>query len=148
MSVVAVPDDLLAGVRAHVLRSKLVTAVPLGSKVRPESCEIGDAGDSALASAVRATRTAFRAVGDTCLPPVAASTGPPDSLGRARADLTRRQFAVSFVVPLGRQIGMESGEVGFAWDCAIASAIRTAGSIAGSIVDGGDPPVPPGRISS
>ena len=111
----ALPSDLLPGVRADVLRAKLVSAVPLGSEIGAESREIGDAGQSALAGAVGATR-AFCAIGYRCLPAVTALTGPPDSSTSSGADRVGLDPAVSLVVPVRCEVRAHGSEIGLTWD--------------------------------
>lgn len=125
VSVFALPGDLLARVGTDVLRAKLVAAVPLSGEVGTESCEISDAGQSALARAVRATRT-VHTIGDRCLPAVTARTGPPDPSTSSGADRVWLEFAVSLVVPVCCEVGAHGGEIGLTWDGTVSGTVGAA----------------------
>lgn len=142
MPVLALPKHLPSGIGADLFRTQVVATVPLSGEIRSESGEVGNAREGALANAVGAAR-AIHSVGDCCLPAMAAPTGPPNPLRCARADGARHQLAVALVVPLGREVGVQCGEVGLARSGATAATIGTARTVPRSVIDGGHPVMSP-----
>ena len=100
--------------------------IPLSHKLRMLARQVVEAGEHAMARAVRAAQPLSGPLARGHLPLVAAASPPPDLLGRVGPHAIGLQVAVALEIPFSRELGMHGGQVVEAVQQLAVLAVRAA----------------------